>query len=56
MDSDLMPWLLFPIVNGIDQPRFLVSSWERIKMSRLTTFASALRAACVPFMTCTKFG
>lgn len=51
VDSDLMPRLLFSIVKGIDQPRFLASSWERIKISRLMTFASALRAACAPCMT-----
>ena len=51
MHSDLMPRFVFSIVAGIDQPRFSASLRERVTISRLIEFASALRAACAPFMT-----
>ena len=52
MHSDLIPQLDFLIVGSIDQPRFSASAWERVKMLVLIEFASALRAASAPFVTC----
>ena len=51
---DLIPHFDFLIVAGIDQPHFSASSWDRMRMLVLIEFASALRAASAPFVTCCK--
>ena len=51
MHSDLMLQLVFSIVIGIDQPCFSALLHERMRISYLIMFTSALWAACAPFMT-----